>query len=400
MSQHHDAPGRPLWKDPNLLICFGITLMVVLGVTSIAPALPLIIRELPGVTDKNIGMILTVFTIPGVVLTPIMGVLADRYGRKRILVPSLVLFGVSGFLCAFMRSWEPLLALRFLQGVGSASLGALNLTVIGDLYSGRQRATALGLNAAVLSMGVAGYPLIGGLLASLGWYYPFYLPIVALPLAVVVHTRLRNPEPSGPTDLREYFAAALRALNNRQIIGLFLATSVTFILIYGPFLTYMPILLDTGYNASPFAIGVIMSVNALITGLASSQLGRLTRVVPERLLVKIAFLFYAAAAVLMFHMPGLWWFLLPVFLFGLAQGMNLPSIQSLLTGLAPMELRAGFMSLNGMVLRLGQTIGPLLMGLVYGLAGMGAVFYFSSALALVMFVVASVILAGPLKPRT
>ena len=375
--------ARALWRDPNLLICFGITLMVVLGVT-----------------DKNIGLILTVFTVPGVVLTPIMGVLADRYGRKRILVPSLALFGISGFLCAFTRSWEPLLALRFMQGIGAASLGALNLTVIGDLYSGRQRATALGLNAAVLSMGVAGYPMLGGLLASFGWYYPFYLPILALPLAVVVQTMLKNPEPSGPADMREYFVSALRALNNRQIVGLFLATTVTFILIYGPFLTYMPILLASGYEATPFAIGLIMSMNALVTGLASSQLGRLTRFIPERRLVMVAFLFYAAASALMFHMPGLWWFFLPVFLFGMAQGMNLPSIQTLLTGLAPMELRAGFMSLNGMVLRLGQTVGPLLMGLAYGIGGMGAVFYFSAALALVMFLAAIVLLSGPAPSRS
>ena len=125
-----------LLKDKNLYVIFGITLVSVMGVSSIAPALPSIARTL-SVTNDQIGLLITFYTLPGIILTPILGIIADRYGRKRVLIPSLFFFGIAGTACAFATSFEQLLLFRALQGMGSDSLGALNLTLIGDLYSGK-----------------------------------------------------------------------------------------------------------------------------------------------------------------------------------------------------------------------------------------------------------------------
>jgi len=163
----------PVLKDKNLHIIFGITLSAVMGVSSIAPALPVIARALDVTTDQ-IGLLITVFALPGILLTPFLGVLADRFGRKRILIPSLLLYGIAGVACAFTTSFSDLLWLRFLQGAGSAALGALNITLIGDLFQGNRRATAMGYNGSVLSVGTAVYPAIGGLLAAFAWNYPFF----------------------------------------------------------------------------------------------------------------------------------------------------------------------------------------------------------------------------------
>ena len=75
-------------------------MIAVLGVASITPAFPKIEKEL-NISEQEVGLLITVFTLPGVVLTPLLGVLADRYGRKQILIPSLLLFGVAGTLCFF-----------------------------------------------------------------------------------------------------------------------------------------------------------------------------------------------------------------------------------------------------------------------------------------------------------
>jgi ACDE family multidrug resistance protein len=117
--------------------------MAVLGTPSVAPAFPTIVREL-GVSSGQVGLLIAVFTLPGIVMTPVLGILSDRYGRKKILVPALLLFGLAGGACAFARSFDILLALRFFQGMGAAALGTLNVTVIGDIYEGRERSTALG----------------------------------------------------------------------------------------------------------------------------------------------------------------------------------------------------------------------------------------------------------------
>jgi MFS transporter, ACDE family, multidrug resistance protein len=86
---------RKVYRDHNLHVLFGVTLMAVLGVSSITPALPEI-RDAFGVTSGQVGLLITVFTLPGIALTPILGILSDRHGRKKILTPALLLFGVAG----------------------------------------------------------------------------------------------------------------------------------------------------------------------------------------------------------------------------------------------------------------------------------------------------------------
>ena len=91
----------------------------------------------------------------------------------------------------------------------------------------------------------------------------------------------------------------------------------------------------------------------------------------------------------MIHKPLL--FLVPIVLFGIAHGINIPSIQTLLASIAPAEHRGAFMSVNGMVLRAGQTVGPVLMGLVYA-TGISYVFYVSALLSIFMALILSVAL--------
>lgn len=73
---------RKLYKDRNLLIVFCITLTAVLSVTSISPAFPMI-ADVFNISDTQIGLLITVFTLPGIILAPIIGILADRLGRKK-----------------------------------------------------------------------------------------------------------------------------------------------------------------------------------------------------------------------------------------------------------------------------------------------------------------------------
>lgn len=200
-------------------------------------------------------------------MTPVLGVLADRHGRKKILVPSLMLFGIAGGACAFAPNFNILLFLRLLQGIGAASLGSLNATIIGDLYSGEECTTALGYNASILSIGVAGYPVIGGALALVGWHYPFILPVFAIPIGLVVLFSLKSPEPRNEQSLREYLENALQSMENREVIVLSVGSIVTFIILYGSYLTYFPLLIGATFGSSTFVIGLIMSSVALTTAL-------------------------------------------------------------------------------------------------------------------------------------
>ncbi len=75
-----------------------------------------------GISSGQVGFLITVFTLPGILLTPVAGVLSDRYGRRRVLVPSLFLFGVAGVAGALATDFGLLLVLRTLQGVGAEAL--------------------------------------------------------------------------------------------------------------------------------------------------------------------------------------------------------------------------------------------------------------------------------------
>jgi MFS family permease len=369
-----------LLRDPNLHVIFGVTLMAVLGVSSITPAFPQIAEEL-NLTPGAVGLLVAVFTLPGATLTPVLGVLGDRLGRKRVLVPSLLLFAVAGTACGFARDFELLLWLRLLQGMGAAALGALNLTLVGDLYSGWKRATVMGYNASVLSMGTAIYPIVGGALALVGWFYPFFLPILALPVALLVLWRLRNPEPSSDLTLGTYLRNTLVSIRNPRALVLFFASLVIFIILYGAFLTYLPFLMRGSFNASPLLIGLLFSVTSIATALTSFRLGRLARRFSEQNLVRLGFACYAIAMLAIPLAPSFGFLLIPAVLFGATNGISIPSVLTMLTGLAPAEYRAAFMSVNAMVLRMGQTLGPIVAGVMLHFGGLSAVYYGNAVLA-------------------
>jgi MFS family permease len=381
-----DNNRRPVYLDKNLLIIFAVTLMGLLGVSSITPTFPKIAKEL-NISPQDIALLVTVFTFPSIVLTPILGVLADRFGRKKILVPSLILFGIAGVACAFARDFNVLLILRFLQGIGAASLNSLNVTIIGDLYSGQERTAAMGYNASVGSIGTSSYPVLGGAIAGWGWNYPFMLPILAVPIGLLVLFSLKSPEPRSQQNFLEYLRAAVGNFKNRQFFGLFFSTVVTFILLMGSLVSFMPLLMGDAFQASTLTIGIILaSMSATIT-IASLQLGRLAIKFSESTLIIASFVFYAIALAIIPFIHSLWLLLIPTLIFGIGLGIGFPSIQTVLAELTPKEYLAAAMSLNGTFLGVGQTVGPMLMGFAFGSWGMSGVFYSGASLAITTILV-------------
>lgn len=364
-----------------------------MGVASIAPALPKMARVLD-VSNEQIGLLITFFTLPGIFLTPMLGVLADRIGRKTIVVPSLFIFALSGTACAYAPDFTWLLVLRFIQGIGGAPLGALNVTLIGDLYSGNRRATAMGYNSSVLSIGTASYPAVGGALALLGWYFPFYLPLLAIPAGLFVIFFLDNPEPGNAVSLKEYLGNVLDTIKSPTVIGLFAANFLTFIMLYGGYLTYFPILMDERFGKSSFLIGIILSGASFVTAFTSAQLGKLAARFSESNLIITAAGIYVTVFAMIPFIENIWGLLLPIALFGFAQGINIPSVFNLLTYQAPSEYRAAFLSVNWTVLRGGQATGPALLGIIYGLVGLTGTFLFAAVVAVLFVVISLTLIKG------
>jgi MFS family permease len=375
----------------NLLLIFGMTLMMVMGVSSITPAFPRIMEDLH-LTKSQVGMLITLFSLPGVFFALPLGIAADRFGRKRVIVPCLLLFGLAGTACAFTRDFRLLLVLRFFQGLGATAAGVLNPTIIGDVYTGKERTVAMSYNIGVLNVGTASFPVIGGALALLGWQYPFLLPIAAIPLGLAVLFLMDTPEPRDFLNTREYLRSALLAATDRKALGLFFITLVTFVVSYGSYLTFFPLLLHSSFDASSFAIGLIMAVTSLSTLVTTTKIGWFVRRWRERELMVAGFVCYTIAMLMFPFVPVFWAFVVPTLIYGFGSGINSPSAQSILVGLAPEDARAGFLSVNSMILRVGQTLGPLLMGIVIDVWGMNGVFYAGAIGSLAMMTVTRTLL--------
>jgi MFS family permease len=379
--------------DGNLLIIVCISLISILGVTSISPVMPTIANGL-NIPPQQIGLIMAVFLIPTTVGAFIFGALADGVGIKKILVPSLLVFGLGGILCAFAQDFRSLLEWRFLTGLGAASLDTLELTIISYFYSGKMLIAAMGLNAVAIGIAATIYPVVGGVLADLSWRYPFLLSILAFPVALLIVTKLKLPKKqhTETVNLHIYLKNIWNSINNLQILVLLFTVFAIFLIEFAACYTYIPIYAGTYLGASGPEIGMIVCSLSVALAFTASQLGLLTRWFSEKRLIVIG-CFLCGVSVLFvpaIHHP--WLLTIPCILFGAGQAIAFPPLQAMLAEIAPVGYRAGFMSLNVTVQSLGRTLGPLFGGIAFSLWGFAGVFYACTVLAIITAVIFSSLL--------
>jgi MFS family permease len=363
----------------KLLLIISITLVSILGIVSINPVLPTIAQDLR-IPTANVGLIMTAFLIPTTIGTLFFGTLADRIGKKKVLIPSLLVFGIGGILCASANSFRSLLEWRFLSGLGSASLESVELALISDLYSGKALTSVMGLNSAMIGVASAIYPLIGGMLGALSWRYVFLLSVSAIPLAFLIATRLKLPENYNTTsaqkiNTKSYVINTLKSINNPKVFGLLLTIFSMFIVEFGVSYSYVPIYAGKVLGASSTQIGIIFSLDSIAFAIIASQLGLLARNISEKKLVCIGFVLCGLSTLIIPTIHNPWFLIFPCVLFGSSQALVFPSLQAMLASIAPSGYRSGFMALNVTVQSFGRAVGPILGGCIYGIFGIQGVFY-------------------------
>ncbi len=380
-----------LRTDRNIRYIFGITLMAVMGVSSIVPALPGMVKELD-MTPAHVGWVISVFTLPGVFMAPFVGVFADRVGRRVVLVPSLFIFALFGAACFWAGDLKTLLWLRFFQGIGAGALGVLFGVLIGDLYEGDERTKIMGFNSSVLAVGTAGFPFIGGMLAMLGWNWPFLLPLAAIPLGLAVLKSMEFPSGENVEDFSGYFNSVFQLLKKRQVLSLIGITFLVFVVLYGPVVTYLPVLLHGKYALTSFEIGTVFFAFSLCSGFSSAWIGPLSGKFGDAKIMGGAAVIYCLTLFLMPEIPGFWWFLLLLVLLGAGRGLLYPLVMNRLASLASNHERGALMAVNSMLLRLAQTLAPIAMGAVFAFFGIKMVYvagFFCSVVMLCLVAEAS-----------
>ncbi len=374
-----------IFGNRAVVYCFAATVIMIMGVASVIPILPTLTRHF-GVPSSDANLIMAFFAVPGLLSTPFAGIVADRYGTKRVLVPSLILFSVGGVASAFVPDFNSFLFCRFLQGMGSGALGVLALTIISDaLEDGPLRVKALGYNNSIMSVGSATIPLVAGGLAQISWHLPLLLSGVALPLAFLIWFNMQTPKytSSAPAQtMGQYLKSTGKAIIQRDTWYILVFTLINFMVMFGPLITFFPELADSRYQAIPFEIGLVMSASSVGTMLVASQISRILKHITARAAMLIGFILFGLGLLAMPFAPGLFWCIIPIFVIGLSLGINNPTMISVYLAYTPYEQRSGVLAVNSFLVRLAQTLGPLMFGFIYAGLNLEAVFIIGAGLCL------------------
>lgn len=177
-----EPPGRPAARWLILAVICLAQLTVVLDNTVLNVAIPSLTEEL-GATTADVQWMINAYSLvqSGLLLTA--GNSADRYGRKKMLIVGLALFGAASLGAALAGSPGELIAGRAGMGIGGALLVTTTLAVVMQIFDDEERPRAIGIWSSVNSLGFAAGPLIGGSLLDHFWWGSLFL--VNLPVAVI-----------------------------------------------------------------------------------------------------------------------------------------------------------------------------------------------------------------------
>ncbi|MGX1162247.1 EmrB/QacA subfamily drug resistance transporter [Pseudarthrobacter sp. SLBN-100] len=184
-SKRHE-PGVPMNHRQIMEALTGLLaafFTAILSSTIVANALPTIMSELKG-TQTDFAWVITAALLANAATTPIWGKLADLFDKKLLVQLSIVIFVAGSVMAGFSENIPFLLTARVIQGIAMGGLTALAQAIIGSIIPPRERGKYSGYMGAVMAVGTAGGPLLGGFIVDspLGWRWTFF---VCVPLAVV-----------------------------------------------------------------------------------------------------------------------------------------------------------------------------------------------------------------------
>jgi len=374
-----DSEASVPWRSPQLYLLLATAAVAPLDVNAIGPALPAI-ADAFGVSSARSGLVITAFAVPGALLAPVVGMYADRLGRRRVIVTCLLLYGLAGVTVTLATGLWQVLVLRAVQGsVGGSILASLSLALVGDYYDGPQRNAVMGVVSAGISFSAAAAPVLGGALATLSWDAPFYLYGSSVVVAALAYRYLDGSStgsesgagaPGDHAGAYAYLRAAAGSLPARDAVAVYGANFLGFALFYGGVLTAVPFLLE-GYGFDTGQTGTLITSAMMVSAVVAVFNGRFARHVSNLGLIAAGVVAYALGLVGVWAAGSAVGTLVALGVFGAGHGLVLPSVASALSALAGPEFRGGVMSLRTSVIFGAQAVAPPLFTLPVTELGVG-----------------------------
>jgi len=357
--------AKPL---PSKVLVFSVTAVGLLHNSIFASSTPEILRTF-GESENLAGLLIAAGSIPGIVVAPFIGFLADRFGRKKVLIPCLIIYGVFGLLVGLSPSLSWFLLLRIFQGLGSAGLINLVVVIISDNWGSLERARLIGQNAAAITISVAIYPVVGGGITDLiGWrwnFLAFFLPLV---VAFFISRKLEDHQPGLEVSVREQISGAFAEVRKPAIATNLVIGTIVFMSIFGLMLSLLPVHLDREYGLSPTERGLIASTPAILAAFAALTVARVRKRVQGGIIIYASLLIWGISFLLM-GFGSLPLLVIGTIAYGFSEGLLIPTLQDLIAENAPDQLRGALLAIWTGAGRLGQTLGPVAISLaLWGLS--------------------------------
>lgn len=349
-------------NDRSFQLLLLVNLSPPLGTSLVSPLLDSLTQPY-AVSEATVGLMITAFTAPSIVLIPLVGVLSDRIGRKPVMLVGLVLFGLGGTALTFTSDFRIVLGLRFLQGIGFAGLTPVIVTSLGDLYSGSEEATAQGIRFSTSGLVLMTFPLLGGVLVAYAWNLPFLLYLLPFPFALLVWRYFEEPsDPKrGGRVERGRTRALLRVTRQPRVAAILVGRSIPNFL-YIAFLTYNSFIIVRTVQGSPEQAGLLVTVTSIAHAGAATQAGRITSLFDSRLWPLVgATVAMGAGLAIIGLAPAVPVALLGGIGVGAGFGVSLSLYRSVITGFTT-TFRGGLVSLGAALGRVAATVAPLAMG--------------------------------------
>ena len=351
-----------------------ITLLIdVMGWGLIIPVMPDLIAQLKNISVNEASpygaWLLSVYAITQLLFAPVIGNLSDKYGRRPVLLGSLLGFGIDYLFLALAPTYGWLFIGRIIAGITGASFTTAT-AYIADISTPETRAKNFGMIGAAFGLGFVIGPALGGLLAGLGTKTPFYAAAI-LCLLNCLYGYLVLPESLSKENRRDFHWKRANPLGSLQLLKRYPAIgglAISFFLIYlasqavqgnwNFFTIYR-------FNWSEKMVGISLAVVGLLVG---GVQGGLTRVINPRLgnekSIYLGLLLYTFGLVLFAFATEGWMmfvFLVPYCLGGIAG----PALQSILAGHVPSNEQGALQGALTSLMSLTTIIGPPIMNYLF-----------------------------------
>jgi DHA1 family bicyclomycin/chloramphenicol resistance-like MFS transporter len=334
---------KPVSAPLLAAILAGLAMLGPFSIDTYLPSFPAIAGDF-SITALQLQQTLSAYLLPFAFMTLFHGTLSDSFGRRPVILVSLVCFALGSVGCAMAQSYEQLLLFRGAQGLSAGAGMVVGRAIIRDSFEGHAAQRLMSMVTMIFGLAPAIAPVIGGLLQSwFGWRAVFvFLALFGAALYLLCHLRL--PETLPPSS-RQPFAVVPLFRNYVKLAGslrLFLLSSAVALNFCGFFLyiASAPALIYglLGLGENQFARLFVPGIAGVMMGAFLS--GRLAgRASPQRT-VKIAYgLMFSAAALNLaysgFFEPALPWTVLPVMLYSMGMALGMPSVTLLALDLFP-----------------------------------------------------------------